>query len=249
MGRRHSRAGHDPGQFPLLRSGLGAAAPGLLRYSCSTGWPRTSASRSAGSSRAPLSRRLAILIIFAAMDLISEVLEPWVRLRRGGERPDPALVALPVQCDRHRGRDRQRRARTPLRPEAQGRAAAASREAAGARRDRRLGLPLIDSHGSSASSPALLPSEREKGACPAREPSPVGRAGNPRSVDEASGIAGPALGAIICRLNSNPILTIRLEHDDGARTATRTRPRRGGSTTRRSTSVPPASGTTLTPRS
>ena len=87
---------------------------------------------------------LAILIVFAAMDLILRLLEPWVRLRRGGERLDSALVALPVECDRHRGRDRQRRARTPLRPEAAGLAAAASREMAGARRDRRLGVPLID---------------------------------------------------------------------------------------------------------
>ena len=72
------------------------------------------------------------------------VLEPWVRLRRGGERPRSALVALPVECHRHRGRDRQRRARTSLRPEAPGLAAAASRETAGAGRDRRLRVPVID---------------------------------------------------------------------------------------------------------
>ena len=81
---------------------------------------------------------LAILDPFRRDGSDPELLEPRVRLRRGRERPDSALVALPVERHRHRGRDRQRCPRAPQRSEAEDRASQAPREAAGSRGDRGL---------------------------------------------------------------------------------------------------------------
>ena len=115
---------------------------------------------------------LAILIVFAAMDLIFGVLEPWIRLRRGGERPRSALVALLLSTivivggivNAVLGRRYDRKLRDSLRRHPEKRLE---------RRDRRLGLSLIfaalsripsPSPREDPLSPALLPSERGEGA-------------------------------------------------------------------------------------